>query len=191
MSKLNNKWPHGKTNFIIPRPAKGVIESMGVYNLTVGLDKTIGEEVILIIYDPTDFIDQLKAVKPFRFNVSSLAVNTSFGPVFSFLFYITHPGDEKRSVAIYDKPLDISNPKVIEPWVKLANQTHLHLLLVDKNYDVQGFYEFDNDFCFDEAVDTIARLDATKVKDYQLAETEYFNNYELMELFEKVRAAPK
>jgi hypothetical protein len=187
MSKHNNKWIHGERNFVMPRPRQGFMEEVGIYYLHLILDKNIGEEIVLIIYDPTDFIHDLAALKPFHFFSSSVAVNTSFGPVYSFIFWVTYPQDTEKSFAIFDKPVDLSKPQLIEPWIKLANQTHLHLLLVDKNYETQGFYEFENDFGFDEAVETISLLDKTRVKDNNKAEQEYFKDYSLPQLYEMVK----
>jgi hypothetical protein len=95
--------------------------------------------------------------------------------------------DENKSFAIYDKPLDISRPTMVEPWRKLANQTHLRLLLLNENYEVEGFYEFENDFGFDEAVECISLLVASRVIDLAKAEEKYFNDYVLLDLYEMVK----
>jgi len=171
----------------MPPPPKGFMEGVTIYYLSLTLDKNVGEEVVLIIFDPTDFIHDLRAVVPFRFFTSSFAVNTNFGPVYSFIFWVAQANDVSKSFAIFDKPLNISRPPLIEPWRKLANQTHLHLLLVDKNYEVEGFYEFENNFSFDEAVEIISQLDASRIIDYNKAEQEYFNEYSLKQLCETVK----
>ena len=185
--RQNNKWVHGVTNLVIPPPPKGIMNAFGIYHLNVILDKNVGEEVVLIIFDPTDFIYDLKAVEPFRFFTSSVAVNTSYGPVYSFIFWVAQPHDESNSFLILDKPVDIAKPNMIEPWARLANQTHLHVLLMNENYDVEGFYEFENGLSFHKAVETIYQLDASRVIDYDKAETEYFNNYPLKDLYEAVK----
>ena len=50
---------------------------------------------------------------------------------------------------------------------------------------MEGFYEFENNFGFDEAVETILQLDASRV-DYNKAEQEYFND-SLVELYAAVK----
>ena len=120
-------------------------------------------------------------------DLSSVAVNTSYGPVFSFWFLVTQPHDSNKSFTILGKPLDISKPQQIQPWKKLANQTHIHLLLVDANCDVQGFYEFENDSGIGEAVETILQLDADRVVDFREAQQEYFAEYSLVDLYEAVK----
>lgn len=187
MNKHNNKWIHGEVNLVLPRPRIGFMKEVGIYYLHLVLDKNVGEEIVLIIYDPTDFIHDLRALKPFHFVTSSLAVNTSFGPVYSFLFWVADPKDPSKSFALFDKPVDISKPQLIEPWVQLANQTHLHLLLVGENYEVEGFYEFENIFGFDEAVEIISMLDSTRVIDFEKAEQEYFRDYSLLQLYEMAK----
>lgn len=163
------------------------MEQMGMYYLTLVLDKDVGEEVVLIIYDPTDFIYDLKEVVPFRFNTASLAINTSFGIVFSFIFWISQPNDDDKSFAIYDKPIDVSRQQLIYPWVQLSNQTHLHLLLVGANHEVEGFYEFENSIIFAEAVENISMLSSKKIIDFAKAKQEYFDSYSLEQLFELVK----
>jgi hypothetical protein len=186
--KNYNQWAHGKTHLVLPPMPDGFMQSSGIYYLTCTLDPAVGEEVILLIYDPTDFIYQLKDVKPFRFFASSLAVNTSFGPVYSFLFWVSQPHDIHKSFTVLDKPVDISRPSLIDPWKRLANQSHVHLLLVGANYQVEGFFEFENTFGFDDAVDTISQLDALRVIDFEKAEQEYFNSYSLEALYDFVKA---
>jgi len=180
MMKHNNKWIHGTTNLVMPELPAGFMHNAGIFYLTLVLDKSVGDEVVLIIFDPTDFIFKLSAVVPFRFYTSSVAI-------FSFIFYVTNPGDERKAFAVYDKPIDISKPQSFEPWIKLAGQTHLHLLLLDKNYEVQGFYEFENSSVFNEALEIITQLDAGRIIDFKKAEQEYFNNYSLPNLYALVR----
>lgn len=187
MNKHNNKWIHGTTNLVMPELPAGFMLDAGVFYLPIILDKDVGEEIILIIFDPTDFIFELSAVVPFQFYKSCVAINTSYGPIFSFIFYVTNPSDEKKAFAIYDKPINISKPESIKPWIKLAGQTHLHLLLLDKNHEVQGFYEFENDSAFDEPLEMISLMDAGRIIDFPKAEQEYFNNYSLPDLFAMVR----
>lgn len=187
MNKYNNKWSHGITNLVLPPLPASFMNETGIFYKTLVLDKNVGEEIVLMIFDSTDFIHELRRLKPFRFFISSIAVNTSFGPVFSFLFWVSQPHDERLSFAIFDKPLDISQPQSIEPWAQLANQTHVHLLLIDKNYLVQGFYEFENSYAIGEAVETIAQLDAGRVVNFDMAEQEYFDKYSLEQLYEMLK----
>jgi hypothetical protein len=187
MAKTNNKWRHGRTHFGLPPMPPGFMRSAGVFYLTVTLDPEVGEEVVIVIFDPTDFIYQLAELIPFRFYTGSLAVNTSYGPVFIFLFWVTDPTDDSKVFAGFDKPVDISRRLLIEPWVKLRDQTHLHLFLVDANHEVQGFYEFENVYGFDEAIDVIGQLDARTVLNFDAAQREYFQDYNVPELIDMVR----
>ncbi len=186
MNKHNNKWIHGTTNLVMPELPTGFMQNSGIFYLTLVLDKNVGDEVVLIIFDSTDFIFELSAVVPFRFYISSVAINTSYGPIFSFIFYVTNPRDERKAFAVFDKPIDISKPQSFEPWIKLSGQTHLHLLLLDKNYEVQGFYEFENGSVFNEALEIISQLDAGRIIDFLKAEQEYLNNYSLLDLYAMV-----
>ena len=181
---INNKWRQGHTHFALPEIPDSFMNSAGIYYLHATLDTMVGEEIVLIIYDPTDFIMELAELTPFNFQTGSVAVNTSYGPMFAFLFWVTHPLDERRIFAGFDKPVDISNPASIEPWMQLQRQTHLHLLLVDANYEVQGFYEFENFSSFDEGVKIISQLDPSTIVSQDNARREYFSNYGIAELIE-------
>jgi hypothetical protein len=187
MIQHTNKWMHGETNLVMPQLPTGFMLQTGIYYLTLILDKAVGEEVVLIIYDPTDFIYDLKEVVPFRFHIASIAVNTSFGSVYSFIFWVSQPNDDNKSFAIFDKPINISNPQSIYPWIQLSKQTHVHLLLVGANHEVEGFYEFENDFGFDEAVESMSMLSSKKVIDFVKAEQEYFDSYSLQQLYDMVK----
>lgn len=185
---INNKWLHGPTGFALPPIPTGFMRTDGIFHLSVTLDPQIGEEVVLIIHDSTDFIYQLAALSPFNFHTASVAVNTTYGPVYVFLFWVTDPTDRSRVFAGYDKPVNIANPITVDPWIKLSVQSHLHLFLVDANHEVQGFYEFQNNFGFDEAVDTISQLDSSRVLDFERSEREYFERYDLIDVIDMVRS---
>ena len=187
MNRHNNKWLLGKANLVMPPLPSGFMQNAGVFYLSVILDKHVGEEVVLIIFDPTDFIHELSALVPFNFYSSSIALNTTYGPIFSFIFYVTNPRDESKAFAVFDKPINIAEPLSFEPWIKLAGQTHIHLLLVDKNYEVQGFYEFENDSAFIQALEIMSQLKADRVIDFRKAEQEYFNAFSLADLYEIAR----
>ena len=76
---------------------------------------------------------------------------------------------------------------MLEPWRQLARQTHLHLLLVGDGHEVEGFYEFENNFGFDDAVETIDQLDKSQMTDFAKAEQEYFETYSLARLWSFVK----
>lgn len=187
MVTMNNKWLHGKKDFVLPPPPAGIMKSAGVFYLHITLDPEIGEEVVLIVYDPTDFIYQLAELTPFRFHTGSLALNTSYGPVFVFLFWVTDPADERKVFAAFDKPVDISNRTALEPWIRIRDQSHLHVLLLDAYHEVQGLYEFENIYGFEEAVEMLSQLDPRRVLDFGKAQQEYFADYSLPDLVEMVR----
>ena len=187
MSKHNNKWIHGLTKIVLPPLPPDFMRNAGIFYLSLILDKEVGEEEVLIIFDPTEFIYKLRDVVPFNFYMSSVELNTSYGPVYSFLFWVTDPKDNHEAFAVFDKPIDISKPQLIRPWLKLANQTHIHLLLLDKNYETAGFYEFDNTFGFSDAIEIISKIKPDRVLDFVKAVNEYFNMFSLEELFEMVK----
>jgi hypothetical protein len=179
----NNKWQQGLAHFEIPTIQLSFLVSDGIYITPLVRDETIGEEMILIIFDQTDFIYELSNVIPFRFYIAGLGLNTSYGPLLSLFFYIKDPHNERVSFAIYDKPIDISNQIHIQPWVTIAKQSHIHLILIDKNYKIVNLFEFKNDFNIHKTLSCIPDLGPESVIDFNQAMQEYFNEYNLPDLF--------
>ncbi|MBS4058094.1 MAG: hypothetical protein KGZ82_12300 [Bacteroidales bacterium] len=183
MSKLYNKWLHGKRNFVMPSIPSGFMRKAGIYYLTLVLDKEVGEEVVLIIFDPTTFIYELGNVNPFSFHMCHLVVKTNFGPVFSFLFWVDNPKNPFTAFSIYDKPIILPNPESIKPWEILANQTHIHLILLDKYYETVKLFEFYNNFGVVDSVETMKMIEPEWVIDMEQAQQEYFETYGLLDLY--------
>ncbi|MBS1553087.1 MAG: hypothetical protein JST15_13560 [Bacteroidetes bacterium] len=187
LKTFNNKWTHRDAGLVLPPPPDNFMHNSGIYYLSVALDEKVGEEVVLIIYDDSDFNNKLVNVKPFRFVMSSIAVNTNYGPVGVFIFSVENPLDKNIPFALYDKPVNIANYNMIKPWLELANQTHIHLLLVNKKYDVVGFYEFENTYNFEEAIDVFMQLKPENVVDFEKATEEYFRDFSLEYLTELIK----
>jgi hypothetical protein len=187
MEKLNNKWTKISANIEISDFPEIFNNSNGIIYFTTVLDPQIGEENILIIKDTTDFIYKLAKVKPFRMKVKPRIEKTEYGPVFYLLFSIDNPDLPSKAFAIYDKAYDPNNKEHILFLNNLANQTHWHVFLLNKeNKQIENF-EFENVFDLDlyiplfmkmcEGLDTI---DFWKAKDvlemkYSIEEL-YFRN---------------
>ncbi|MGI8732803.1 MAG: hypothetical protein ACR2LM_05815 [Pyrinomonadaceae bacterium] len=55
------------------------------------LDPEVGNEVVLILRDGTDFMNKLKATKPFRLFVKTGFAKNQFGPLGCLLFWVQDP----------------------------------------------------------------------------------------------------
>jgi len=150
LKTCKNKWSLGKVQLEMPPLPDDFMKLHGLNSLHTILDKNVGTEVVLVIYDDTDYIYNLQKVNPFNFNVGTLVIETPYGPVGAFIFYIEDPGFKDKSIAIFEKPVNIANYNQMKPWLELANQTHVHIILVNKKYEVIGFYEFGNTYNFEK-----------------------------------------
>lgn len=74
---LQNKWRHGPTRFDIPDFGPVLNQFDGLMPFYLVLDPDIGREVVLILRDRTDFMNRLKATKPFRLFVKTGLVEPS------------------------------------------------------------------------------------------------------------------
>ena len=184
MNKKNNKWPEEVSHFVVPQTPPGFFTNPGIYHLQIKAFEEVGYETLLILYDDTDFINEIAAVQPFQFELSPFAVNTTYGPIAGFLFWVVSPSNRNEPFCLFDKPIDISKAYSLEPWKELAGQTHLHLLLLNKQQEIVDLFEFPNSFTFDEAIEIFQNLDKNRIVNYDMAENEYFDRYPLRYLYE-------
>lgn len=187
LKTCNNKWTLGKVKLLMPPIPENFMKEAGLYCLHTTINKKIGTEVVIVLYEDTDFIYELKKAEPFKFSMSSLAIKTSFGPVGVFIFYFEDSKKNNESIAIFDKPLNIANYNHMKPWLELANQTHIHLILVNKKYEVIGFYEYENIYNFENSIDTFMKLNPEQVKDFNKALEEYNKTYSLEYLYKLIK----
>jgi len=93
---LQNKWRHGPTRFEIPDFGPVLDQFDGLMPFYVVLDPDIGQEVVLILRDRTDFINTLKATKPFRLFVKTGLARNQYGPLGFPAFLDSGPEKSKR-----------------------------------------------------------------------------------------------
>ena len=187
MGKLENKWTDDKIKLVLPPISLGFMKKSGLFYMNLVLDEKVGNEVVLIIFDDTDFVYEMRDLKPFQFYVNSVSITTSYGPIISFLFYVTNPADESVIFSAYDKPIDITNEELIKHWVELSNQTHIHLLIVDRRKEVVGFFEFENNFKIEKSIERIYGINRSSMINFDRALEEYFNDYDLKGLVDLAR----
>jgi hypothetical protein len=69
-------------------------------------------------------------------------------------------------------------------WRRSGNQTHWHLTLVGAANQVAGFYEFENIFGLDVALNTIIRAcRGIAVTNFMLAKEEFWKNYTMDDFY--------
>lgn len=142
---LNNQWSIGKTKWArLPLP-EHVFQQACVIPFPAMLDPHIGTETILCIIDPTDFIHELSAVKPFQLFISMGLIKTNYGPVVYVLYHVPNP-NSPEPVVILEQTLNPFDAKMLAPYHDLARQSHWHVFLVDGAGNEVSWFEFENNF---------------------------------------------
>ena len=148
----------------------------GVHPISVTLSPEIGNEVVLILIDDTKLIETLSSITPFNFYFKSFAVDTNGGPVGVFVFYVTSDDDD-NPLYIYDLAFNPSIESNYNSWLAIAEQTHLHLLLINKFDMTVNLFEFENNFMFKGSVDIIRNITQNKFVYWDVAITEYTTKF--------------
>src|ERR1035437_1524142 len=103
----------------------------GILPISVVLEERIGTETALMWYDPTPFIHDLAAVRPFQLLLKTGIVRTGNGPLLFALFHIPAPLPQPKPFASVECHINPFDPALLAPFHDLARQTHWHLVLVD------------------------------------------------------------
>jgi hypothetical protein len=180
---LHNQWQHGSRQWNVGLPPGLDRGKAGVLPLRTVLDPEVGPETILCLIDPTPFIHQVAALKPFTLQLKAGIAETDSGPVLFLLYWLPGPVGSPEPFAIYEMTLNPHDPTVLAPYRELAHQTHWHLCILGPNDEVLNIYEFENTFGTSEilvAADHVAsRLSCV---DFAAAKREYEETYSLEEL---------
>ena len=159
-------------------------ESPGIFICNVTLEKDIGCERLLVLYDENIYAQKLVMAEPFRFIYKPGVLKTKYGPVLFHLFYVDNPGNPAVPLFMTDRRTNPHNPDELRSWYELAMQTYIHLAVVNENGDILGFYELENVFFTEEEIDNLC-IAAEKIKmiDYKKALEIYYDEYSLYDLF--------
>ena len=190
--KHNNKLTLSKGRFDVEDLPPELEGRSGLVSLPGIVDFTVGEEVCLHWIDRTPFIKEIAAQKPLKFFCHGGIYITSFGPVIWFLFYIPPGSYCEEPLASMEVTINPKDPLQMSLWDRLANQTHVHLVLVGERNQVHGFYEYENNFRIEQTLETYRReFRGFEVTDFIKAKEEFFNRYTLKELYDLGAAPPK
>lgn len=178
---LNNKWTSGKVHFVLPTLSPVLLSSPGIKPLHFVLDKTLGQEVVLLITEPEERLKEFVGRDITGFFMKSGLINTSFGPVYWLLFYFSeHAGEGK---VIYEYVVNPKDPAQLSDFEQLANQKYWHVVIADDRGEVINFFEFINNYGLGDAVRQVKSVCAKMyVSDFMQAKAEYLNNYSIDEL---------
>lgn len=158
---------------------EGVVPIPGI------IDLVVGEEIGLYWIDRTPFIKNLAAIRPFRLLLKRGLFRSQTGPLIWLLFYVPNPQTSLQPFASMECHINPAEPQHVKTWRRLANQTHWHLTLIGFSNKVAGFFEFENEFGLEVALDEM--LDACRgmpVTDFASAKTEFSRTFTMHDLYE-------
>lgn len=179
---LRNKWTGGPVRF----DGLGLLpEYDGLLPFYAELDPEVGTEVILTIRDQTDFMNTLKATRPFRLFLKPGIAGNEYGPLGFLLFWIQSPANTSDYLVSYDIYVNPNNDAQLKLWRALAGQTHWHLFLVGARGEQEDFFEFENSYGLNEALDDFEQaFDGIVMLDYVQAVQEFHNKHSVRDLFD-------
>jgi hypothetical protein len=111
----------------------------------VTLDGRIGPEAVALLIEPEP--DELLARRSLDLNLKGGIAATAYGPVL-FLIWRIPPIVAGRPAAFYEQVMNPLYPNTSEVLRRVAEQTHLHVILTDATGHVVTVFEYHNTFGF-------------------------------------------
>ena len=160
----------------------GLPNGSGVLFEEVTLDQCIGREVVAVLIDPE--ADELRAKKRLMLNLKAGIAATAHGPVL-FLIWWTPPMINGRPTAFYEQVMNPLYPKTSDVLGRLADQTHLHVLLARTTGELLTVFEYENTFGFDGIRAGVhgALVAWPGSDEFQRAKADYEQMYRIEDLF--------
>lgn len=124
---------------------KGLPPGSGVLFEEVTLDERIGPEAVALLIEPEP--GELLAKKKLDLNLKAGIAATAYGPVL-FLIWWMPPMVNGRPAASYEQVMNPLYPHTAEVLRRVAEQTHLHLVVTDMTGQVVTVFEYQNTFGF-------------------------------------------
>ena len=159
----------------------GLPPGSGVLFEEVTLDERIGPEAVALLIEPEP--GELLAKKRLDLNLKAGIAATAYGPVL-FLIWWMPPMVNGRPAAFYEQVMNPLYPHTAEVLRRVAEQTHLHLVVTDMTGRVVTVFEYQNTFGFSGIR---AGVDAARVAwrgscDFSRAKQAYEQEYDLDKL---------
>jgi hypothetical protein len=124
----------------------GLPPASGVLFEEVTLDERIGPEAVALLIDPKPA--ELLAKVSVQLNLKADIAATAYGPVLFLIWWIP-PVVNGRPLALYEPVMNPLYSKTSVVLRRVADQTHLHVLVVDVAGQVLNLFEHPNTFGFD------------------------------------------
>ena len=159
----------------------GLPAGAGVLFEEAVLHPSVGPEAVALLIDPEPEPLLLKDSLDLRLKAG--VASTNHGPVLFLIWWIP-PVVNGRPVAFYEQVMNPLNPRTASVLKRLAEQSHLHLLVIDASGDVRNVLEFRNIFGFDQILAGAAgaRVAWHGSDEFPRAKQAYEQMYEITEL---------
>ena len=156
----------------------GLPSGSGVLFEEVTLDERIGPEAVALLIEPEP--DELLAKRRLDLNLKAGIAATAYGPVLFLVWWIP-PIVSGRPTAFHEQVMNPLYPNTSEVLRRVAEQTHLHVIVTDETGQVVTVFEYENIFGF---VGIRAAVDGARVAwrgpaDFAQAKGAYERQYEI------------
>jgi hypothetical protein len=145
------------------------------------LDERIGPEAVALLIDTAP--EELLAKRTLTIELKAGIASTKYGPVL-FLVWWMPPMANGKPFALYEQLMNPLNLGVSGILARVADQTHLHIVLLNIDGQVQTVFEYENNFGFDAIHAGVqgARVAWQGPADFNLAKQAYQQDYDIYEL---------
>lgn len=177
-----NAWP-GPAEFIPPALPDFILQREDIHPVPATVFEDVGEEVLLLVVDPTPEAAQIATFEPFSLEIGLGSVATPEGALGYAVFVVPNPaGGQPR--AAWERYFDAGDAAHLGPFLRLAEQTHWHLVALGPGPEVVAAYEVANDGRLDAPLARAqAAAAAAPLADFVAAAAWVQGRYSLADLF--------
>jgi hypothetical protein len=171
----------GKWNWQIPF-------KIGMILFPILLDEANEPQAMFVLREDSGFIKRLQSHGPIQLHVGSGLVNTSKGPV-GFLLAWFPPLTDGQPFASYEMMVSPQSDHFSQSALRMAaEQSHIHLMILDEQEEIIDVVEFENVYGFELLINACAEQ-ARRLTGYSFTEARdaFFAEVPQMALWAQVR----
>jgi hypothetical protein len=145
------------------------------------LDERIGPEAVLLLIEtaPEELLGRRKLMLELKAGVAA----TDYGPILFLVWWIP-PLIDDRPFAFYEQLMNPLHPGTSDILARVADQTHLHIVLLSTGGQILTVFEYENSFGFNGIHAGVqgARVAWHGRADFGLAKQAYQQEYDVYKL---------
>ena len=138
----DNSWP-GPANFAPPPLPDWMWTRDSIWPMPATVFQEVGEEILLVIVDPTDDAAKLARLQPFELQTVVGALNTPHGTLGYAVFAVANPAGG-QPYAAWEHFFDLADADRMAPYRALATQSHWHVLILGRGPTTLNVFQFEN-----------------------------------------------